>query len=417
MRWYNTRRRSIHFCHITDSHLGNRQYGLLERFDDFARSLSYSINSCINLRPDFVIFTGDLFENAKPQAPELRQTVRILEKLKEAEIPFILSQGNHDVSYSRARRYGGDILEFLADLDIGVKYIQDEIYIVKRDEESLALILAINYYGKRTDRILSQLINKYKTQLSSFREPKILMLHAFVQGMPGTTDVKIGTIKTTNFNYVAVGHLHDRWENPKHNIYCPGATEHTSSSEWKLPERGFYNVHVYNQKQNGWKSKVEYVNIPTRSKFIYSHEFKSQSVSEIRDEAEAVLLNNDQDGSILRFVFSGSYEGKEHPFMNLDHYRHIPKKALHTIIVTKFLEVEKQQEHRNILTKREAYEDLLIREYDACPKYIDEYISLIEDSLKIIEGSHTITDQEKILDNRYSRFAKQLLTKFSTEEA
>ena len=60
---------------------------------------------------------GDLFEPAKPQAPELRQAVKIICKLQEAGIPLILSQVNHDVSYSRARRYGGDILEFLADLE------------------------------------------------------------------------------------------------------------------------------------------------------------------------------------------------------------------------------------------------------------------------------------------------------------
>ena len=102
---------SVHFCHLTDSHLGSRQYGLVERFDDFANALSDAIDKIIELKPDFIIQTGDFFDNARPQAPELRQAVRILNKLKHHNIPIYLIQGNHDVSYSRLKRYGGDILK------------------------------------------------------------------------------------------------------------------------------------------------------------------------------------------------------------------------------------------------------------------------------------------------------------------
>jgi DNA repair exonuclease SbcCD nuclease subunit len=388
---------------------------LIERFDDFAKSLSYSINTCINLRPDFVLFTGDLFEHAKPQAPELRQVVIILEKLKQARIPLILSQGNHDVSYSRARRYGGDILEFLSDLNMGMRYVQDEITYFKVGEEKIALILGVNYYGKRTNRILNQLLTKYSDEINDFNGLKILMLHAFVQGMPGVADVKRNTIGKS-FDYVAVGHLHERWENSEYNIYCPGSTEHTSSSEWKQPKRGMYDVRFVNKGSDNWVSQIEYVNIETRPKHIFKHEFKSLSVPEIRDEAENFLIKNDIEGAILRFVFSGNYEGKEHPFINLDHYRHVPKKALHTIIVSKFLEIEKQQETRTILSKREAYQELLTHDFETPSENVDEYISLIEDSLNIIEGSNSITDQEKLLDKRYSRFSKGFLAKFAVKE-
>ena len=408
------KRKSIHFCHLTDSHLGNRQYGLLERFDDFARALSYSINSCINLRPDFVIMTGDLFENAKPQAPELRQAVRILGKLKEAGIPIILSQGNHDVSYSRARRYGGDILEFLADLDIGIQYIQDEINYIELENEKAVLVLAVNYYGKRTDKILQQLIHQYSSELESFKGLKLLMLHAFVEGMPGVTDVKLRTINQGNFDYVAVGHLHERWENKSYRIYCPGSTEHTSVSEWKQPERGLYDVrNVF--VDDHWISEVEFVPISTRKKIEHSHKFRSTSVVEIREEAEAVLLKNDEENAILRFVFHGDYKGKEHPFINLEYFRHIPKKALHTIIVPKFLEVEKKGSTKKILTKREAYEGLISKNYELPSKFTEDYISLIEDSIRIVDDTTKIAHQESLLDKRYSQFAKDLAVKSKEE--
>jgi hypothetical protein len=127
-------------------------------------------------------------------------------------------------------------------------------------------------------------------------------------------------------------------------------------------------------------------------------------------------LKHDQDGAVLRFIFKGTFKGKEHPFINLDHYRHVPKKALHTIIVPKFLEVEQQSHNKPILTKREAFEDLLLGQFEISEKSVDEYVSLVEDSLKIVESANSIADQERQLTNRYTRFAKRSLARFATQE-
>ncbi len=401
-------RQELHFCHISDSHLGNRQYGLVDRFDDFAKALMHSVNECIKRKPDFVIYTGDLFEISKPRAPELRQAVRIIKKLQKAEIPLLMSQGNHDVSYSRFRKYGGDILSFLSDLDIGATYIQDELYTIEKETKHPVKILAVNYYGKRTNSILRQLIEKYKEELDAFKEPKILMLHAFVQGMPGTVDVKTETINKGNFDYVGVGHLHERWEDTENRIYCPGSTEHTSVSEWNQAERGFYDV--YMKLINGkWRPQVEYITIPVRKKHLVEHAFESISVIDIREEAEIILNKNDIEDAVVMCKFYGGYEGKEHPFINLEKFRLIPKKALHCIIRTQFLEAHKEEERKPILTEREAYEGILKQLFKIPETEVDEYISLIEESLKIVDGDYTISEQEEILQKNFSTFAKRMI--------
>lgn len=406
--------RTIHFCHLTDTHLGNRQYGLVERFDDYGEALKNALEKIAELSPDFVIHTGDLFDVSKPQAPELRQAVRLFQSLKDKEIPLYMSQGNHDVSYSKNKRYGGDILHFLADLDL-FNYIQNNIVYFPSDEEPQVLLFALNYYGKRSGRVLQTFLKNYESELSSFDGPKILMLHAFVAGMPANKDLEIESFAKYGFDYVGVGHLHEKWENTNYNIYCPGSTEHTSTTEWAQPERGFYDVCITQNENGTWKTQANFVEIPTREKVEVRHRFTSLSVQEIREEAEEILLANDREGIVLKCVFFGEYKGKEHPFINLDKYKSTPKKCLHTIISTKFLPQEQEQEKHKPLSQRETYQRVLEGTYFLNPEITDDFISLLEAGLGIIADGR-VADQEELLDKQLTKFASRNKTTLLIKE-
>lgn len=106
------------WCHCSDAHLGYKQYNLIERLEDYGKAFNKCISLIIEQKPDFVIFTGDLFEHYNPSPPELRQAVAILNKLKVNNIPIYVIAGNHDVSYAASKRYGGDILHFLQELKL-----------------------------------------------------------------------------------------------------------------------------------------------------------------------------------------------------------------------------------------------------------------------------------------------------------
>lgn len=81
------------FAHLSDTHLGYRQYGLIEREDDFYNVFNEIVDKIIDERVDFVIHSGDLFEIAKPSPNALLIFQEGLMKIKESGIPFLLLLG------------------------------------------------------------------------------------------------------------------------------------------------------------------------------------------------------------------------------------------------------------------------------------------------------------------------------------
>lgn len=82
--------------HVSDTHLGNRQYGSDVRKDDMAEAFDQAINIAVDENVDAVIHTGDLFDSRTPSLPEVTRCIQTLRKLDEAGIPFYGVVGNHD---------------------------------------------------------------------------------------------------------------------------------------------------------------------------------------------------------------------------------------------------------------------------------------------------------------------------------
>lgn len=82
--------------HVSDTHLGNRQYGSDTRRNDFADGFEQAIRYAIGEDVDAVIHTGDLFDSRDPGLPDLNDCIDILEQLRNAGIPFYGIVGNHE---------------------------------------------------------------------------------------------------------------------------------------------------------------------------------------------------------------------------------------------------------------------------------------------------------------------------------
>ena len=57
--------KAFSFVHVADLHLGYAQYGLQARRDDFLKAFEEVAEKTIQLKPDFMIVAGDLFEQAR----------------------------------------------------------------------------------------------------------------------------------------------------------------------------------------------------------------------------------------------------------------------------------------------------------------------------------------------------------------
>jgi len=82
--------------HLSDTHLGNRQYGSDTRRDDFTRALEAAVDRALEENVDAVIHTGDLFHRRTPSLPIVTECIEVLRKLADEDIPFYGIVGNHD---------------------------------------------------------------------------------------------------------------------------------------------------------------------------------------------------------------------------------------------------------------------------------------------------------------------------------
>lgn len=82
--------------HVSDTHLGNRQYRSDVRRADFADGFDAAIDIATEAAVDAVIHTGDLFDDPSPSVPTVNRCLDAVSRLAEAEIPFYAIVGNHE---------------------------------------------------------------------------------------------------------------------------------------------------------------------------------------------------------------------------------------------------------------------------------------------------------------------------------
>jgi hypothetical protein len=101
------------FLHVADVHLGFDRYDNKQRTQDFFYAFRDVLSKhAIDEQVDFVIIAGDLFEHRNIQPATLNQAQVCLDMLREAGIPVLAIEGNHD-----NRPYGTKTswLRYLAD--------------------------------------------------------------------------------------------------------------------------------------------------------------------------------------------------------------------------------------------------------------------------------------------------------------
>lgn len=247
------------FAHLADTHLGYRQFGLIEREKDFYEVFGKVIDKIIEEKVDFVIHSGDLFETAKPSPMALLEFQRGLLKLKGAGIPMYAIAGNHDFVMRKGsippqvifKKMGLKVIS-----PINTNYMHGDIFIA-----------GLPFYPASQSNVLKSKLVELSKKAAN-HEKSVLVLHQGIdQYIPFQFELEKGDIPD-NFNYYAFGHIHKYIVEDfgKGKLVYPGSGE-----IWKTDEiadymengKGFVIVDM-----DGPKPQVKRVRIDIPREFI-----------------------------------------------------------------------------------------------------------------------------------------------------
>ena len=241
------------FAHLADTHLGYRQFGLIEREKDFYEVFEKVIDKIIEEKVDFVIHSGDLFETARPSPIALLTFQKGLLKLKGAGIPMYAIAGNHDIVMRNDsippqvifKKLGLKVIS-----PINTNYMHGDVFIA-----------GLPFYPSSQVKNLKSKLAELSKKAAN-HEKSILVLHQAIDKYFGYNfELEIGDLPD-NFNYYALGHIHnyinDNFGNGK--LVYPGSGEIWKPAELKDYHengKGFVVVELEDQKTLVKRVKVD----------------------------------------------------------------------------------------------------------------------------------------------------------------
>ncbi len=284
----------MRFVHFGDTHLGKRQFKLEARERDFEAAFKQVIDFAIARKVDFVIHSGDLFDNARPSTSSLIFAVEQLSRLKAEGIPLFIVPGSHDIGVDET------ILNLLEKLGLLKNLATKEHYekvgekiIVKGERIGKVWICGIA--GKRAG--IRRIYASLKPELDG--DFNIFVFHHAIGDVTPFADIPIGALPV-GFDYYAGGHWHSKFirNYSKGIVVYPGSTEYCDVKEmWNDPSKFF----VY------YDGKPNFVPIKTRPIRKVELNFEG-SGSELMQKILPML--KDGNGEILLLKVKGKIQRK-----------------------------------------------------------------------------------------------------------
>jgi DNA repair exonuclease SbcCD nuclease subunit len=239
----------MNFIHASDLHLGYAQYGLEERFRDYARAFQSVIKYAIDHKAEFILISGDLFHKRNINAPTYFQAYKVLMELKEKSpsTKVYAIEGNHDLAYHADKNSWLEILNSQGLLKLikikeanGLSLMGDHV------ELDNFRIFGVRYIGANTTSSIPRIAEEIKKiEAEHGKKYTILMMHFGLEGQVKQSEA--GEIPYSSLmplkdvvDYLALGHYHMQYEMDGW-IFNPGSIEMISMNEFGLP-KGFYHV-------------------------------------------------------------------------------------------------------------------------------------------------------------------------------
>ncbi len=291
----------MRFIHISDTHIGYRAYnasdpktGRNQREVDIESAFRQAVDRILEINPDFVLHSGDLFHTVRPSNRAIGFAMEEISRITGAGIPFIVIAGNHSAPKMRET---GSVFRIISKIE-GVRAFYREKYETTEIGDALIHALPHVHGGERFREELAKMLPNRDYGCN------IAMLHSGVEGLKAfrystgeANEDLMGMHEIgEGFDYIAFGHYHEFTELSE-RAYYSGATERLSFND-AGQKKGF----------------IEVISEPFTVKF---HELrirpmldlepinaKGKSAPQIMEEIER-RIDTDMDGAIARLIVNG----------------------------------------------------------------------------------------------------------------
>ncbi len=291
----------MRFVHISDTHIGYSAYTALDphtgrnqREVDIENAFRQAVDMILDIRPDFVIHSGDLFHTVRPSNRAVGFSMEEIARITDADIPFIVIAGNHSAPRMRET---GSVFRIITKVK-GVRAAYREKYERTGVGDSMIHLLPHVHGG---ERFMEQ---------AALMEPSkehgcnIAVLHAGVEGLRAfkysTGEANEDLINMAaigeGFDYIAFGHYHEFTE-LNERAYYSGATERLSFNDVGQ-EKGFIVVDTQ-------PFRVEFKRLDIRPMMdLEPIDARGKSAAEVMADIEERASRN-VEGAIVRLKING----------------------------------------------------------------------------------------------------------------
>lgn len=289
---------------ISDLHLGHRQYGLIEREEDFYIQFKKVIEKLNTLECDIVIIAGDIFHTANPSPKSIHIYEQCIFDLNADAVLAI--QGNHTMLL-RDNHYPID--KYFADSEIeGYTLLEDDIWTTidyafdsKYDDEFAKYHNAprIRVDGMRYyyDSELDEFILKQHELAQNPKEEdalRILVVHQAFKEYCGfsNVDLSIYDLDLDKYSIIICGHIHNHVFDSKGWFFLqPGSMERLNTAEARdeiKNQKGVWTIDVTQSDVDRQDFKVEFHPIEFDRKFFIG-DMHIHSVDEIKQHIDNLI--------------------------------------------------------------------------------------------------------------------------------
>lgn len=301
----------LKFAHLADLHLGGWREKRLTNLN--LLTFKSAINKVIENKVDFVLFAGDIFNNAMPNIELVEQVILQFNKLKKENIPSFIIGGSHDYSNS-----GKSFLSLLDSAGVFTdvckyKFIdKNKIELIFTKDEKLKINIC-GVLGRKNGLDKNIYTNLNQTTLNK-KYFNIFMFHTLIDDFKPNN---LSNVKTEikkdflphGFDYYAGGHIHHPMIGVYQNapISYSGALFPNNFTEIKNEIPGFNLCEFDFETRN---TKIKRIKIETYKKEYLKFDFNKLSALDAKNQIMSKLEKTEFKDKILLLEFSGIIDGK-----------------------------------------------------------------------------------------------------------